>query len=205
MKRFKLRGNTAYWNGLTLTALNLKTLQEEATSPIPNGKRMWVIVVNNLKEGVNPKETLVGEISQLDKDCIVAKIKTDTPDFLLSLNGKVVGFANLCEKNGMRAETTDTEPIDISDIFDDDFSISSDIAALARLRKELQEPKKDDYYVRQEVTISVYQKVSATSKEEALENATDLLAKVEDFLDENFSNEDGNSYVTSDYYTEVSK
>lgn len=205
MKRFKLRGNTAYWNGLTLTALNLKTLQEETTSPIPNGKRMWVIVVNNLKEGVNPKETLVGEISQLDKDCIVAKIKTDTPDFLLSLNGKVVGFANLCEKNGMRAETTDTEPIDISDIFDDDFSISSDIAALARLRKELQEPKKDDYYVRQEVTISVYQKVSATSKEEALENATDLLAKVEDFLDENFSNEDGNSYVTSDYYTEVSK
>ena len=48
MRRFKLHGNTAYWNGLKLKSLNLVTLKEEETSPIPNGKRMYVNVVSNL-------------------------------------------------------------------------------------------------------------------------------------------------------------
>ena len=206
MKRFKLHGNTAYWNGLKLKSLNLVTLNEEETSPIPNGKRMYVNVVDNLyRDESARKEVLVGEVSNTDKEYILNKLKTSVPNFLLTLDGKVVGYANLRHRHGTKdvEDTTDTEPIDITGIFDDDFGIS-DIAALARLRKELQEPKKEDYYVRQEVTISVYQRVSAASKEEALENATDLLAKVEDFLDENF-NEEGTSYVTSDYFTEVNK
>ena len=207
MKRFKLHGNTAYWNGLKLKSLNLVTLNEEETSPIPNGKRMYVNVVDNLyRDESARKEVLVGEVSNTDKDYILNKLKTSVPNFLLTLDGKVVGYANLHHRHGTKdvEDTTDTEPIDIFSIFDDDFNISADIATLAKLRRELQEPKKEDYYVRQEVTISVYQRVSAASKEEALENATDLLAKVEDFLDENF-NEEGTSYVTSDYFTEVNK
>lgn len=209
MKRFKLRGNTAYWNGLRLTALNLNTLREEETSPIPNGKRMHVVVVNNLHEVKDArKEVLSGEISDTDKAAILDKIKNDAPDFLLTLDGKVIGYANLHGRHGERCGATEKEPFNAADIFEDilgdDFNISSDITALAKLRRELQGPKKEDYYVRQEVTISVYQKVSATSEKEALENATDLLAKVETFLDENFT-DDGTSYVTSDYYTEVGK
>lgn len=211
MKRFKLHGNTAYWNGLKLKSLNLSNLKEEETSPIPNGKRMYVNVVDNLyRDESARKEVLVGEVSDTDKEYILNKLKTSVPNFLLTLDGKVVGYANLHHRHGTKdvEETTDTEsgetPIDIfGGIVDGELALLIIPATATTPARKKEEPK-EDYYVRQEVTISVYQKVSATSKEEATEKATDLLSKVETFLDENFSG-DGNSYVTSDYYTEVCK
>lgn len=211
MKRFKLHGNTAYWNGLKLKSLNLSSLKEEETSPIPNGKRMYVNVVDNLyRDESARKEVLVGEVSDTDKECILDKLNTSVPNFLLTLDGKVVGYANLHHRHGTKdvEETTDTEsgetPIDIfGGIVDGELALLIIPATATEPARKKEEPK-EDYYVRQEVTISVYQKVSATNEKEAREKATDLLAKVETFLDENFSG-DGNSYVTSDYYTEVRK
>lgn len=211
MKRFKLHGNTAYWNGLKLKSLNLSNLKEEETSPIPNGKRMYVNVVDNLyRDESARKEVLVGEVSDTDKEHILNKLKTSVPNFLLTLDGKVVGYANLHHRHGTKdvEETTDTEsgetPIDIfGGIVDGELALLIIPATATEPARKKEEPK-EDYYVRQEVTISVYQKVSATNEKEAREKATDLLAKVETFLDENFSG-DGNSYVTSDYYTEVRK
>lgn len=208
MKRFKLHGNTAYWNGLKLKSLNLSNLKEEETSPIPNGKRMYVNVVDNLyRDESARKEVLVGEVSDTDKEYILNKLNTSVPNFLLTLDGKVVGYANLHHRHGTKdvEDTTDTEtPIDIfGGIVDGELALLIIPATATEPARKKEEPK-EDYYVRQEVTISVYQKVSATNEKEAREKATDLLAKVETFLDENFSG-DGNSYVTSDYYTEVRK
>lgn len=211
MKRFKLHGNTAYWNGLKLKSLNLNNLKEEETSPIPNGKRMYVNVVDNLyRDESARREVLVGEVSDTDKEYILNKLKTSVPNFLLTLDGKVVGYANLHHRHGTKdvEDTTDTEsgetPIDIfGGIVDGELALLIIPATDTTPARKKEEPKKP-YYVRQEVTISVYQKVSATSEKEARENATDLLAKVESFLDENFSGE-GNSYVTSDYYIDSYK
>jgi hypothetical protein len=208
MKRFKLHGNTAYWNGLKLKSINLSNLKEEETSPIPNGKRMYVNVVDNLyRDESARKEVLVGEVSDTDKEYILNKLNTSVPNFLLTLDGKVVGYANLHHRHGTKdaEDTTDTEtPIDIfGGIVDGELALLIIPATATTPARKKEEPK-EDYYVRQEVTISVYQKVSATNEKEAREKATDLLAKVETFLDENFSG-DGNSYVTSDYYTEVRK
>lgn len=210
MKRFKLHGNTAYWNGLKLKSLNLATLREEETSPIPNGKRMYVNVVDNLYEvSDSRKEILVGEVSDSDKDYILAKLKNSVPNFLLTLNGKVVGYANLHHRHGAKVDTTapteDGEPIDIfGDIVDGSLALLIIPATATEPARKKEETK--DYIVRQEVTISVYQKVSATSEKEAIGTATDLLSKVETFLDENFgSDNEGNEYVVSDYYTEAYK
>lgn len=202
MKRFKLHGNTAFWNGLKLTALNLATLQEEITSAIPYGKRMYVNVVDNLYEVTDPrKEVLQGEVSTEDKEYILNKVKTATPNFLLSLNGKVVGYASLHHRHGYKDAATPT-PINVDDIIDADLGILIIPATATEPARKKAETK--DYIVRQEITISVYQRVSATSEKEATEKAIDLLCKVETFLDENFeSDDDGNDYVTSDYYTEA--
>ena len=207
MKRFKLHGNTAYWNGLKLKSLNLVTLKEEETSPIPNGKRMYVNVVDNLyRDEIARKEVLAGEVSDTDKEYILNKLKTSVPNFLLTLDVKVVGYANLHHRHGTKdvEDTTDTEPIDIfGGIVDGDRSLLIVPATDTTPARKKEETEKE-YYVLQEVTISVSQKVSATSEEEALENATNLLAKVEDFLDKNFDN-DETSYMTSCYRTEVSE
>ena len=212
MKRFKLHGNTAYWNGLKLKSLNLVTLKEEETSPIPNGKRMYVNVVDNLyRDEIARKEVLAGEVSDTDKEYILNKLKTSVPNFLLTLDGKVVGYANLHHRHGTQdvEDTTDTEPIDIfGGIVDGDLSLlivpATDTTPARKKEETEKEETEKEYYVLQEVTISVSQKVSATSEEEALENATNLLAKVEDFLDKNFDN-DETSYMTSCYRTEVSE
>ena len=216
MKRFKLHGNTAYWNGLKLKSLNLVTLKEEETSPIPNGKRMYVNVVSNLyRDETTRKEVLAGEVSDTDKEYILNKLKTSVPNFLLTLDGKVVGYANLHHRYGTKKvkDTTNTKsgetPIDIfSGIVDGDLSLlivpATDTAPARKKEETEKEETEKEYYVLQEVTISVSQKVSATSEEEALENATNLLAKVEDFLDKNFDN-DETSYMTSCYRTEVSE
>ena len=208
MKRFKLHGNTAYWNGLKLKSLNLVTLKEEETSPIPNGKRMYVNVVDNLyRDEIARKEVLAGEVSDTDKDYILNKLKTSVPNFLLTLDGKVVGYANLHHRHGTKdvEDTTDTEPIDIfGGIVDGDLSLLIVPATDTAPARKKEEPKKD-YYVRQEVTISVCQKVSATSEEaESLKDSRDLFIRIEDFLDGNF-NDDDTSYAMYNYRTEVSE
>lgn len=208
MKRFKLHGNTAYWNGLKLKSLNLVTLKEEETSPIPNGKRMYVNVVDNLyRDEIARKEVLAGEVSDTDKEYILNKLKTSVPNFLLTLDGKVVGYANLHHRHGTKdvEDTTDTEPIDIfGGIVDGDLSLLIVPATDTAPARKKEEPKKD-YYVRQEVTISVCQKVSATSEEaESLKDSRDLFIRIEDFLDGNF-NDDETSYAMYNYRTEVSE
>lgn len=212
MKRFKLHGNTAYWNGLKLKSLNLVTLKEEETSPIPNGKRMYVNVVSNLyRDEIARKEVLAGEVSDTDKEYILNKLKTSVPNFLLTLDGKVVGYANLHHCHGTKEveDTTDTEsgetPIDIfGGIVDGDLSLLIVPATDTAPARKKEEPKKD-YYVRQEVTISVCRKVSATSEEaESLKDSRDLFIRVKDFLDGNF-NDDETSYAMYNYRTEVSE
>lgn len=212
MKRFKLHGNTAYWNGLKLKSLNLSNLKEEETSPIPNGKRMYVNVVDNLyRDESARKEVLVGEVSDTDKEHILNKLKTSVPNFLLTLDGKVVGYANLHHRHGTKdvEETTDTEsgetPIDIfGGIVDGELALLIIPATATTPAKKKEEPKnEEDYFVKQEVTISVYTKVKATCKEEAHSKVPDLLSKVETFLDENFSPSDTCNYVTSDYTSEA--
>jgi hypothetical protein len=209
MKRFKLHGNTAYWNGLKLKSLNLATLREEETSPIPNGKRMYVNVVDNLYEvSDSRKEILVGEVSDSDKDYILAKLKNSVPNFLLTLNGKVVGYANLHHRHGAKVDTTapatapteDGEPIDIfGGIVDGNLALLIIPAtATAPARKKTEET---EYYVSQTLTISVTTKVKAESVEDAKRKAPDFRGMTEDFLQSNF----GDNFVTSDYYTEAYK
>jgi hypothetical protein len=105
MKRFKLSGNTANWNnGLRMSALNIATLTEEASTPIPSDSRMFVSVANNIFH-VNDtrREIISGVISEEDKNAILSRIKGDTPDFLLTLEGNVVGYACLhYRKDGKR-------------------------------------------------------------------------------------------------------
>lgn len=154
MKHFKLNGDTAYWkHGLNFEALNLNTLENNITSPIPTGKRMWVNVVSNLhKTEDEVREVLKGEISESDKSELLSRIKNNTPDFILSLGGKVVGYANLHRRKG-RAEptteetdTTSRPKVDVSLLMDDNLSLlipstapttADEIAALAELRKGL--------------------------------------------------------------------
>lgn len=97
MKRFKLHGKSANWmNGLRMSALNLSTLSEETSTPIPNGQRMYVNVANNVFH-VNDtrREVLNGSLSKEDKDAIISRLQNDTPDFLLTIEDKVVGYAIL--------------------------------------------------------------------------------------------------------------
>lgn len=151
MKKFKLHGNTAYWNKLTLSALNLNTLENDATSPIPEEKRVWVNVVDNLYkvEDTAIREILKGEISDADKDAILTTIRTGNPDFILSLEGKVVGYANYHYRNGYvapaDAEETPAKKIDASRlvdsvslalIFTPSRTTAEDIAAFAEMKEE---------------------------------------------------------------------
>ena len=105
MKRFKLSGNSANWNnGLRMSALNLATLTEEVSTPIPSDSRMFVSVANNIFH-VNDarREVISGEITDADKNAILSRVKNDTPDFLLTLEDKVVGYACLHYRtNGKR-------------------------------------------------------------------------------------------------------
>jgi len=105
MKRFRLNGNSANWNnGLRMSALNLATLMEEVSTPIPADLRMFVSVANNIFH-VNDtrREVISGEIADADKNAILSRIKNDTPDFLLTLEDRVVGYACLhYRKDGTR-------------------------------------------------------------------------------------------------------
>lgn len=153
MKHFKLNGDTAYWkHGLNFDVLNLNTLETDATSPIPSDKRMWVNVVSNLyKVEGKEREVLKGEISESDKNALLSQIKSNTPDFIISLGGKVVGYANLHHRKGC-AVPTNTEDsksqkaqVNISDIVDDSLTLrvaliptsaEESLNSLARLKKK---------------------------------------------------------------------
>ena len=105
MKRFKLHGNSANWkNGLRMSSLNLSTLTEEVSSPIPADSRMFVSVANNVFHVEDTRREIInGELSDEDKNAILSRIKNDTPDFLLTLEDKVVGYACLhYRKDGKR-------------------------------------------------------------------------------------------------------
>lgn len=154
MKHFKLNGDTAYWkHGLNFDVLNLNTLETDATSPIPSDKRMWVNVVSNLyKVEGKEREVLKGEISESDKNALLSQIKSNTPDFIISLGDKVVGYANLHHRKGC-AVPTNTEDsksqkaqVNISDIVDDSLTLKVTLVPksteeslnyLARLKREL--------------------------------------------------------------------
>lgn len=215
MKRFRLHGKAANWvNGLRMSALNLRTLAEETSTPIPSGKRMYVSVANNIFHVDDTRREIIkGEVSDGDKDAILTSIKTSTPDFLLTLEDKVVGYANLCGRHGHRttatdttenADTTEDEPIDINidEIVDGNLALLIVPAtATAPARK-----KTGAYIVKQTITIDVVEEVTAESKEDAAEKASDLLSKMEDFLDENYG--DSHLYVaygTRDYTTTTEK
>lgn len=110
MKAFKLHGNTAFWNKLGLVSLNLNTLQKDETTPIPDEKRVHVSVVSNLYKVVDESihETLKGEISESDKNELLSTLKNESPDFILSLGDKVVGYANYKLRNGATEPETST-------------------------------------------------------------------------------------------------
>lgn len=169
MKTFKLHGNTAYWNKLGLVSLNLNTLQQDETTPIPDEKRVHVSVVSNLYKVVDDgiHETLKGEISESDKTELLSTLKNETPDFILSLGDKVVGYANYRLRNGATEPETSTPSyksnFDIRSFIDDSLTMNpafsyiflsepivpvdwteekdeekeDDIAALKELRKKL--------------------------------------------------------------------
>lgn len=132
MKTFKLHGNNANWQkGLSFNALNLNTLETEESSPIPSNKRMYVSVVSNVyKTGDETREVLKGEISESDKNELLSRIKNNTPDFILSLGGKVIGYANLHRRRGASAPTaTESEQqqpkakVDIATIVGDNLAL----------------------------------------------------------------------------------
>lgn len=194
MKRFRLHGKAANWtDGLRMSAINLRTLAEETSTPIPSDKRMYVSVANNIFHVDDTRREIIkGEVSEGDKDAILTSIKTSTPDFLLTLEDKVVGYANLCGRHGHRATATDTtenadtedEPIDI----DIDEIVDGATLALLIVPATATTPahkKTGNYIVKQTITIEVNEEVTAESEEDAIENASDLLSKVEDFLTEN--------------------
>lgn len=215
MKRFKLHGKAANWvNGLRMSALNLRTLAEETSTPIPSDKRMYVSVANNIFHVDDTRREIIkGEISDTDKDAILTSIKTSTPDFLLTLEDRVVGYANLCNRHGHRtatdttedADTTEDEPIDI----DIDEIVDGATLALLIVPATATAPahkKAGTYIVKQTITIEVAEEITAESKEDAEENASDLLSKVEDFLAENYG--DSHFYVafsTRNYTTTTEK
>ena len=100
MKTFRLSGTTANWEkGLRMTAINLSTLAKEISTTFDSRNRMYVSVANNIFHVAdNRREIIKGEISENDKNNILATLKKNTPDFLLTLDDKVVGYASLLNR-----------------------------------------------------------------------------------------------------------
>lgn len=146
MKRFKLSGRNANWkNGLRMSALDLHNLEEVETSPIPHGTRMYVSVANNVFHVKDTRREIVkGNISEGDKSAILNTLKNNIPDFMLTLEDKVVGFANLICPDGTRL----CEPV-----YDDDAQVE-----LTNLQAvyENSEMTDEDYRAKREEIISDY-------------------------------------------------
>jgi hypothetical protein len=86
-----------------MSAINLSTLAEVESSPIPTDTRMYVSVANNVYHVDDTRREIIkGEISDMDKKAILNTLKENTPDFLLTLENKVVGYAMLQYRNGNR-------------------------------------------------------------------------------------------------------
>ena len=198
MKRFRLSGHTANWiDGLRMTALNLSTLAEEISTPIPADKRMYLNVASNVYHVEDARrEVLDGEISDADKDFILTKIKAQTPNFLLTLDGKVVGYANLHSRHKGSANATDADDedtatatpapfADISEIVDDNLVllIIPAPAPVAPATTPAPAPKpKKRYTISQSFTIIFTEEVDAEDEETAQELATDVRTDVENLL-----------------------
>lgn len=101
MKRFNLRGNSANWDALRVSALNTKTEEQENRSEIPYGHKITVRVVDNYYRVYDKRvrQILHGEISTEDNAEIIARLtRKHRPDFILFHDGKVVGTANYHRK-----------------------------------------------------------------------------------------------------------
>ena len=101
MKRFNLRGNTANWGALRVSALNTKTEEHENCSEIPYGMKITVRVVNNFYRVTDKRvrQILHGEMSADDNAELIARLtRKHRPDFILCHDGKVVGTANYHRK-----------------------------------------------------------------------------------------------------------
>lgn len=145
MKRFKLHGNSANWkNGLRMSAIDLSTLAEVESSPIPNNTRMFVSVANNVFHVDDTRREIIkGEISDTDKKSILNTLKENTPDFLLTLENKVVGFAELRYRNNGNRVNTPT--------YDDDAEVElADLQAVY----ENSEMTDEEYRARREEIVS---------------------------------------------------
>ena len=107
MKRFNLRGNSANWGALKVSALNTKTEEHETSSEIPYGMKITVRVVNNYYRVTDKRvrQILHGEISTEDNQELISRLtRTHRPDFILFHNGEVVGTANYHRKGWLRRE-----------------------------------------------------------------------------------------------------
>lgn len=107
MKRFNLRGNTANWDALKVSALNTKTEEHENRSEIPYGMKITVRVVSNYYRVTDKRvrQILHGEISTEDNAELIARLtRKHRPDFILFHEGKVVGTANYHRRNWLRRE-----------------------------------------------------------------------------------------------------
>ena len=97
MKRFNLRGNSANWDALKVSALNTKTEEHENRSEIPYGMKITVRVVSNYYRVTDKRvrQILHGEISSADNAELIARLtRKHRPDFILFHNGEVIGVAN---------------------------------------------------------------------------------------------------------------
>ena len=98
MKRFNLRGTTANWDALKVSALNTNTEEHENRSEIPYGMKVTVRVVNNFYRVYDKRvrQILHGEISAEDKAELISRLtRKYRPDFILFHEGVVVGTANM--------------------------------------------------------------------------------------------------------------
>lgn len=105
MKRFNLRGNTANWDALKVSALNTKTEEHENRSEIPYGHKITVRVASNYYRVYDKRvrQILHGEISNEDNAELVARLtRTHRPDFILFHEGQVVGVANYHRRGWFR-------------------------------------------------------------------------------------------------------
>jgi len=114
MKRFNLRGNSANWDALRVSALNTKTEEHENRSEIPYGHKITVRVVDNYYRVYDKRvrQILHGETSTEDNAEIIARLtRKHRPDFILFHDGKVVGTANYHRKAWYRKMQEDANRV----------------------------------------------------------------------------------------------
>lgn len=114
MKRFNLRGTTANWDALRVSALNTKTEKTETRSEIPYGMKVTVRVVNNYYRVTDKRvrQILHGEISTEDNAELIARLtRPHRPDFILFHDGEVIGTANYHRRNWLRRQQEDAKKL----------------------------------------------------------------------------------------------